>query len=176
MTYIISILMFNSILNIMVIFESSKKSSIENWYIVNDNVMGGVSKSNIVFNENGNAVFKGSVSLENNGGFCSVRYDCDKINVSDFSKVTFRIKGDGKKYQFRIRADRNDYYSYISYFKTSGNWETIEILLADMYPVFRGRNLDMANFSHNTISEIAFLIGNKKEEKFQLEIEKIELK
>jgi NADH dehydrogenase [ubiquinone] 1 alpha subcomplex assembly factor 1 len=176
MTYIISILMFNLITNIMVIFESSKNSSIENWYIVNDNVMGGVSQSNIVINENGNAVFKGSVSLENNGGFCSVRYDCDKINVSDFRKVTFRIKGDGKKYQFRIRADRDDYYSYISYFETSGNWETIEIQLKNMYPAFRGRNLDMPNFSHKTISEIAFLIGNKKEEKFQLEIEKIELK
>jgi NADH dehydrogenase [ubiquinone] 1 alpha subcomplex assembly factor 1 len=176
MNYIFSILMFISIINVMVIFESSKNTSIENWYVVNDNVMGGVSQSNIAINENGIAVFKGSVSLENNGGFCSVRYDCSKTDVTGFEKVAFRIKGDGKKYQFRIKAEHNDYYSYVSYFETSGDWETIEILLKDLYPVFRGRNLDMANFSHKTISEIAFLIGNKKEENFQLEIDKIELK
>jgi hypothetical protein len=165
--------MFISILNVMVIFESSKSSSIEKWYVVNDIVMGGVSQSSIAVNEKGNAVFKGFVSLENSGGFCSVRYDCNKTDVAGFEKVTFRIKGDGKKYQFRMKAKRNDYYSYVSFFQTSGDWETIEILLKDMYPVFRGRNLDMPNYSDNTISEIAFLIGNKKEEKFQLEIEKI---
>jgi NADH dehydrogenase [ubiquinone] 1 alpha subcomplex assembly factor 1 len=159
----------------MVIFESSNSSSI-GWYTVNDDVMGGVSQSNIAINENGNAVFKGFVSLENNGGFCSVRYNNKEINAAGFEKVSFRIKGDGNRYQFRIKAGRGDSYSYTSWFNTSGNWETKEILLKDMYPVFRGRKLDMPNFSHNKISEIGFLIGNKKEERFQLEIDKIELK
>lgn len=160
----------------MVIFDFNEKSSLENWYIINDNVMGGVSRSNISINEDGNAVFKGSVSLENNGGFCSVRYDFEEIDVTNFEKITFRIKGDGKKYQFRIRANRDDYYSYINYFETSGKWQTIEIPLREMYPVFRGRKLEMPDFSHKKIEEIAFLIGNKKEENFRLEIDKIELK
>ena len=138
--------------------------------------MGGMSRSTISINENGNAVFKGSISLENNGGFCSVRYNLEETPVTDFEKATFRIKGDGKRYQFRIKANRNDNHSYISYFETTGNWETIEIPLNEMYPVFRGRKLNMPNFSDNSIEEIAFLIGNKKEETFQLEIDKIELK
>lgn len=160
----------------MVIFDFSKNSTLKNWQIINDNVMGGVSKSNILINENGIAVFEGSVSLENNGGFCSVRYGFEEISVAGFEKIAFRVRGDGKKYQFRIRANSDDYYSYISYFETSENWETIEIPLAKMYPVFRGRKLDMPDFSGNAIEEIAFLIGNKKEETFQLEIDKIELK
>jgi hypothetical protein len=45
-----------------------------------------------------------------------------------------------------------------------------------MYPSFRGRKLDKPNFSEDYIEEIAFLIGNKSEEKFQLLIDKIELK
>lgn len=176
MIHTITTLLFISILNTMVIFDFSENSSLENWYTINDNVMGGVSRSEISINEEGNAVFKGSVSLENNGGFCSVRYDFEETPVTDFEKITFRIKGDGKRYQFRIRANRDDYYSYITYFETSGNWETIEIPLRKMYPVFRGRKLEMPDFSNDTIEEIAFLIGNKKEETFRLEIDKIELK
>jgi hypothetical protein len=45
-----------------------------------------------------------------------------------------------------------------------------------MYPSFRGRKLDQPNFSDDYIEEITFLIGNKKEEDFQLLIAKIELR
>ena len=41
----------------------------DNWLVVNDNVMGGISESNIRFSENNTLVFQGRVSLENNGGF-----------------------------------------------------------------------------------------------------------
>jgi hypothetical protein len=160
----------------MVLFDFSKNSSMENWYITNDNVMGGVSQSNFAVNEDGKAVFEGYVSLENNGGFCMVRYNANSISAAGYETVTFRVKGDGKRYQFRAKVDRDDYYSYVSYFDTSGNWETVEIKLENMYPVFRGRKLDMSNFSHNKISEIGFLIGNNKEETFRLEIDKIEMK
>ena len=44
-----------------------------------------------------------------------------------------------------------------------------------MYPAFRGRNLNMDNFSSETIEELAFLIGNKKKEHFKLEIDTIYL-
>ena len=39
------------------------------WIIVNDGVMGGLSKGEMDMNEEGNGVFRGRVSLENNGGF-----------------------------------------------------------------------------------------------------------
>ncbi|MFN4198010.1 MAG: CIA30 family protein, partial [Flavobacterium sp.] len=54
--------------------------------------------------------------------------------------------------------------------------EIIEIPLNRMYPSFRGRTLNLPNFEANTIEEIAFLIGNKKNESFTLLIDKIELK
>ena len=44
-----------------------------------------------------------------------------------------------------------------------------------MYPSFRGRKLDQPDFDHKQIEEIAILIGNKRNEKFQLLIDKIEL-
>ena len=45
-----------------------------------------------------------------------------------------------------------------------------------MYPSFRGRKLNQANFSNDYIEEIAFLIANKRQENFKLLIDKIELK
>jgi len=165
-----------SIFNTMMIYNFTENSNTTNWQIVDDIVMGGVSQSTFTLDKSGNGVFSGSVSLDNNGGFCMVRHGFDKISVSGYEKVAIRLKGDGKKYQFRIKSNRNDYYSFVDNFITSGEWETIVINVKDMYPVFRGQKLDMPNFSDPTIEEIGFLIGNKKEETFKLAIDKIELK
>jgi hypothetical protein len=43
------------------------------WRIVNDDVMGGMSQSSFAQTPEGRAIFKGEVSLENYGGFASVR-------------------------------------------------------------------------------------------------------
>jgi hypothetical protein len=75
----------------------------------------------------------------------------------------------------RIKADRNDYFSYIATFKTTGEWEEIKIPLKEMYPSFRGRELNMQNFNNNYFEEIAFLVGNKKNEQFKLIIDRITL-
>ena len=45
-----------------------------------------------------------------------------------------------------------------------------------MYPAFRGRKLNAENYPGKQMEMMAFLIGNKKAESFQLEIESIELK
>jgi hypothetical protein len=157
------------------LFDFSKESNISSWRVVDDAVMGGVSQGNFKLNEKGNGLYSGKVSLENSGGFSSLRYRFDQVDVSKFSKVILRLKGDGKKYQFRIKKEYSNYYSYVSVFETSGNWQLVEIQLSKMYPTFRGRKLDIDNFSSNSIEEIAILIGNKKEQLFQLEIDKIYL-
>lgn len=54
--------------------------------------------------------------------FLSLRYQFNKKNISSFSKIVLRVKGDGKKYQFRIKNKIQDYYSYVIEFETSKNW------------------------------------------------------
>ncbi len=158
------------------IFEFNKKADISNWSVVDDVVMGGRSSGNFYLDNEGHGIFEGRVSLENNGGFSSVRYDFDKMSTKDFSKVIIKVKGDGKSYQFRVKSKSSDYYSYITSFETSKDWETIELKLSDMVPAFRGRNLDMPNYDKVSIEEVAFLIGNNKAQTFKLEIESIVLK
>ena len=156
-----------------VIYNFEKLSDATDWRIIDDGVMGGLSKGTISINDDGHGLFEGKVRLENNGGFSSVRFEPNDLQITNESMVRIRLKGDGKKYQFRIRANYRDYHSYIHNFKTSGEWETIEISLSDMYASWRGRRLNMDNFSSGPITEIGFLIGNKKAEEFELVIDEI---
>lgn len=159
-----------------IIFDFTKDSNISAWRIVDDVVMGGRSQGSFRLNENGNGLFSGNISLENNGGFSSLRYRFKEIQVLNYTKVVLKVKGDGNEYQFRIKDNYQNLYSYTKTFTTSKEWQLIEINLSEMYPSFRGRKLVMDNFSSKMIQEIAILIGNKKEQSFMLEIAKIYLK
>jgi len=162
-------------MNSHMIYDFSKNSDIQSWIVVDDIVMGGRSSGNFRLSPDGFGVFEGHISLENNGGFSSVRYQFERIKVKEKDKIIIRIKGDGKKYQFRIKDDSGKYYSYITSFSTSGEWQEVEILLKQMSPSFRGRKLDQPDFAHDYIEEITFLIGNNKTEEFKLLIDKIYL-
>ncbi len=151
-------------------------SSMNDWKIVDDRVMGGVSQGGFNISEEGHGIFSGHVSLDYNGGFSSLMYPTKSINVEDFKKVIIRVKGDKKKYQFRLKANQSDYYSYIQTFETNGEWQEIEIAFKNFFPSFRGRTLDMPNFPGKQIEEMRFLIANYKEEDFRIEIDWIALK
>ncbi len=161
--------------NGFILFEFNKESKTDNWTVINDVVMGGRSEADFSINYEGYAVFSGQVSLENYGGFSSVRYRFESMDVIKYKKVVLKLKGDGKTYQFRIKSDLSHAHTYVKHFQTSGEWEMIEIDFKDMHPQFRGRVLDMANYSGKRMTEIAFLIANKKAEAFRLEIDKISL-
>ena len=176
MKYFICTMILSSSMSLTVIFDFNKKSNVEDWVIVDDGVMGGRSKGNFKLSKDGFGVFEGKISLENNGGFSSLRYKFPKIETKEYSKVVLKLKGDSKQYQFRVKTNSGDYYSYITTFSTSGKWQEIEIPLKDMYPSYRGRKLDQPNFSGDYIEEIMFLIGNKKEENFKLLLDNLELK
>ena len=159
----------------LLLFDFSATSNWSAWEVENDVVMGGNSTARLERSEAGNAIFTGHVSLENNGGFASVQYHFPSKNIKGYKKALILLKGDGKSYQFRMKANLQDRASYIYTFKTTGEWQTIEVPLKEMEPVFRGRKLDLPNFSAESIQEVRFLIGNKKAEDFRLEIDKIEL-
>ena len=74
---------------------------LEPWRTVNDGVMGGVSQGQMVAIDSG-LRFQGRLSLENNGGFASTRrlFGGDLAGAGG---VRLRVKGDGRRYQFRVR-------------------------------------------------------------------------
>jgi len=169
------ILLFSILLNPILLFDFSKGSNLSSWKVVDDGVMGGVSSSDFFVDANGNGTFKGTVSTDNNGGFCSVRHFFKPVKLTDKSVFKIRLKGDGKKYQFRVKKRQSEYYSYIYEFQTSTEWETIEIPINKLYASFRGITLKLPNYDGVSLEEIAFLIGNKKNENFELLVDKIEV-
>ncbi len=159
----------------IIIYNFKSHDNVSEWFQTNDDVMGGVSKSNMYLNKNGNGIFSGSVSTKYNGGFAMTRLPVSIKLDKKYTKILLRLKGDGKKYQFRIKADKRQRFWYVQEFQTSQEMQEIELPLQDFYATFRGYTLDIDNFSENTIGEIAILIANKKDENFKIEIETIKI-
>jgi hypothetical protein len=165
---------FMSISNEIILFDAN--NYFQQWYITNDDVMGGISNSSIKITEKGSAEFTGNVSTDNNGGFAMTRLPVNIKLKETNSKIVLKVKGDGKKYQLRIKSKRFQRFWYINTFQTKNEPQEIEIPLKDFYPSYRGYRLDFDNFSANSLQEIAILIGNKKNENFKLIIEKISVR
>lgn len=155
------------------IYDFSRESNIKDWYVVDDRVMGGRSQGSMVLSAEGHGIFDGRVSLENNGGFSSVRYQNEGITSEAYSKFRIRLKGDGKNYQFRVRSHLREYQSYVYEFSTSGDWQVVDIPFREMYPSWRGMKQDMPNYPGKVAREFSFLISNKVKENFRLEIDRI---
>ena len=109
-----------------VIMEDFDTNDLLNWNIVNDTVMGGASQATLELTNDKYANFSGFLSLENNGGFSSIRayYPPDLTNVKS---IVLRIKGDGRKYNFRIRGNSFSWASYTYPF------DTIEVEVGSEY-------------------------------------------
>ena len=149
------------------------ESATSRWAIVNDDVMGGRSTSEMEVTSEGTGLFTGFVSLENNGGFASTRADLGPLDLSGFLGVRVRVRGDGRRYQFRFRTDdSSDWVAYRALFETRlGKWVEVELPFQAFEPSFRGRRPQgVAPLDPARIRQLGFLIADKKEGPFRLEV------
>jgi NADH dehydrogenase [ubiquinone] 1 alpha subcomplex assembly factor 1 len=172
-SYITILLLMNT--SISTLFDFNKDADISSWNIVDDRVMGGISQSFFKLTDEGHGKFYGYVTTERNGGFSSVDYDFNKVKVSPTSKIRIKLKGDGKTFQFRVKAFSYDRHNYIREFATSGEWQTVEIELSKMEPSWRGKKLRMSNFDKDQLTRITVLIANGEKQNFKLLIDSIEM-
>lgn len=143
------------------------------WYTVDDNVMGGVSSSTVAVVDPGLLSFTGNMSLENNGGFSSVRSDWTTMNLSDADGVLLRVLGDGKLYRLRIRtAETGRGISYNALFQTTpDSWKLVYIPFADMVPTYRGFLMDVDPLNPATIGSFGFMLSDKQPGEFSLTVD-----
>ena len=170
---IAAILLFSIKMFAQNVYDFSHESKAGDWYVVDDRVMGGRSQGNVEVSEEGHGIFQGTVSLENNGGFSSIRTQMEGLETKDYSVFKIRLKGDGKNYQFRVRSQLNERHSYQYEFPTTGEWQELTVPFDKMIPTFRGTRLNMPNYPGEYLRECSFLISNKENESFRLEIDKI---
>ena len=89
------------------IYDFSSNQTSGEWRIINDVVMGGISKSYFTVNADSTATFNGVLSAENNGGFASARSYIEGKEFAGYTGVILRILGDGLTYSLRFRTDNN---------------------------------------------------------------------
>ena len=79
--FLLKCLVFVSMAEAKIIYDFSKVEDLDGWYVVDDGVMGGRSKGKLKIENGDTGVFSGKISLENYGGFSSIRYYAGKLNV-----------------------------------------------------------------------------------------------
>ena len=136
------LLTMNSLASEKTLFDFETATNTAAWQSVNDDVMGGVSASNFRVT-NGVAVSRGEVSLENNGGFASVRSLPARHDLAGCNAFVIRVRGDGHRYKFTARTDRtlDSAICQFAFPTRKGEWVEHRLLLKDFVPTFRGRVL-----------------------------------
>lgn len=160
-----------------ILLNSSVMKTENKWRIVNDGVMGGLSSSNTLVKED-KIVFTGNVSLENNGGFASLRSPVNDYNFEKHNGIEIKIKGDGKRYSISMKE--TTYFSgyfYTSTFETKiDEWITVKIPFNQLKLYYFGKETNSGKKSPlNNIKEISLLIGDKQAGEFKSEIDYIML-
>lgn len=146
------------------------------WVVVNDGVMGGVSESRFS-QRRGIGTFSGSVRLENNGGFASVRSAAALAALrADATSFDLRVLGDGRQYRFTVETGLSWYW--FAFTPPKGKWTTIAAPFDRFQPVTRfGEPTDDAPLRAGaTPRRLGILIANGRAERFSLQLDWIAIR
>ncbi len=160
----------------MLLYDFSDPEAAAGWVAIHDVVMGGVSSGGMEMTGDGTLVFAGEVSLENNGGFASIRSRPKEWDLSAYAGIAIRVRGDGKRYKLNLRTDAS--FGGIVYrvpFETGeGEWKELRFPFSDFMASFRGRAVpDAPPLDPASITSVGLLISDKQEGPFRLEIASI---
>jgi len=144
--------------------------------VVNDGVMGGLSRGMVQMTEADTLLFKGNLSLENNGGFSSFRVSGERWDLSDWKGIEIHVRGDGWVYGLRATTEEKFLRSSVSFtadFETAiDQWVKLRIPFSAMKASWRGRKLDR-NFDPAQIKGLGIILADKTAGKFAIEIQSI---
>ena len=146
--------------------------SLKSWTSVNDGVMGGISKGGFKRSEQGTLLFTGNLSLENNGGFASIRMKSSALGLSGMSALVVKARGDGRTYWVDVRVNNQmsagSYRAYLP--TTAGEWQETRIPFADFKLQTFGRELAAKPLNAAAVASVGFTLSDKKAGPFALEV------
>ncbi len=150
----------------------TNSNTIRDCWIVNDGVMGGVSQSSLRQDVNG-IFFEGQVSLENNGGFASMRSSAKFPQETQL--IELLAKGDGKRYKLVLRTELAPRVTYVADFIAEPTWKTYRFNLSQFKSTFRGRDINAPTLSFSDVIEFGILISNSQEGSFVIQLKRLSL-
>jgi NADH dehydrogenase [ubiquinone] 1 alpha subcomplex assembly factor 1 len=143
------------------------------WQAVNDGVMGGVSDGRFTIAPEGTMVFFGTLSLENNGGFASVRTKPAEFAINPGDTLVVRVKGDGREYVLNVYTkSRRLAFSYRAPLPTTKDeWTEVAVPLNELVPTSFGRLVQgMGPVEPDQINGLGFMLSDKTAGPFKLEV------
>jgi len=145
------------------------------WQSVNDGVMGGISEGNFRITDDETLAFSGNLSLENNGGFASIRTRPADLGLGGYDTIAVRIKGDGRTYSINLRtASRRAAGSYRAPIETEKNrWIKVRIPLQSFTYTAYGRRVAAAPLRAKDIQSVGFTLSDKQPGPFKMEVSSI---
>jgi NADH dehydrogenase [ubiquinone] 1 alpha subcomplex assembly factor 1 len=158
------------------LFHFEEAASVEGWSAVDDRVMGGVSRSRLRHDPAGHAVFEGELSLEQGGGFASVRSGPLEPGLPATAAYLLEVRGDGKRYRLSVRTEEAvDGVSHQASFETTpGAWILVRLPVAGFAARFRGRTVTGATpLDPARASQLGLMIADRQAGRFALAIRSI---
>ena len=123
-------------------------------------------------------MFEGTVSLERNGGFASVRSSPGERGLSGATACLIELRGDNKQFKLSLLTDDGfDSLSYqASFTPKSTDWQTLHLPLADFRASFRGRAVtDAPPLAPARIRQVGLMIAARQAGPFARDIRRISL-
>jgi monofunctional biosynthetic peptidoglycan transglycosylase len=148
------------------------------WEAVNDSVMGGISVGGPSMMKSAGLRFAGILSLENNGGFSSIRSNSDAYAIEPGKELLLTVRGDGRTYYFDLRTSvRQRAFTYRQAFETTaGELQEIRLPLSGFYASRFGRRMPQADaLDPAAIKSIGITLSDNKAGPFRLDVLNLQL-
>ena len=161
-----------------VLFDFTNPDAANAWHAIDDRVMGGISHSTLRHDPTGHAVFEGTVSLERNGGFASVRSSPGDRGLPGAQACLIELRGDKKQFKLSLLTDDGfDSLNYQASFAPAGDdWQSLHLPLADFRATFRGREVpDAPPLDPARIRQVGLMIAARQVGPFALDVRRISL-
>lgn len=158
-------------------FDFADPGAVGEWRAIDDRVMGGVSRSRLRHDPAGHAVFEGTVSLDRNGGFASVRSAAADRGRPGAQACCIVARAAGQHFKLSLLTDDAvDSLHYQARFTPGPTWQAWHLPLSAFRATFRGREVPGAPaLDPAGIRQIGLLIADRQAGPFALEIRRIGL-
>ena len=162
----------------LTLFDFTGAEAAKDWQAVNDGVMGGISEGKFKITDATTMEFFGTLSLENNGGFASVRTKAKKLGFEKGDTVVAKVRGDGREYTLNLFLNKPLIaFSYRATFQTKKDeWIEVKVPLNKFEPTSFGRVVkDAGLVKPEEVNSLGFMLSDKRAGPFKMEIESIQV-
>ncbi len=160
------------------LFDFTGADAVKEWQNINDGVMGGISEGKFKITEKKTLEFFGKLSLDNNGGFASVRTKAKKLGLAKGDTLVAKVRGDGREYSLNLYLNKPLIaFSYRATVQTKKDeWIEVKVPLDKFEATSFGSVVkDAGAVKPEEINALGFMLSDKKAGPFTIEVESIKV-